>query len=123
MSSISKKYVDKLGLTTLELDGETICPATLWSSVDSNYKIEATLRVNNRISTLTPKETLPDSIRTSFQNFLLADKYFYKSSSIDIILGVDVYSRIIQDGIFIRAGLPTAQNTIFGIIIYGTFST
>lgn len=25
MSSISKKYVDKLGLTTLELDGETIC--------------------------------------------------------------------------------------------------
>lgn len=122
-SCIAKRFVDKLGLTTLELDKETICPLTLWSSVDPSYKIDATLRVNNRITTITPKETLPSSIKSSFQNFVLADKNFYQANSIDMILGVDIYSRVITEGIFIRSGLPTAQNTSFGIILYGTFST
>lgn len=123
MSCISKGFVDQLGLTSLELDGETICPVILWSCVDSKHKIEATLRVNNRITTKTPKESLPDSIKDNFKNFVLADKNFNKTSSIDIILGVDIYSKIIMDGIFVRAGLPTAQNTLFGIILYGTLST
>lgn len=123
MSSISKRFVEKLGLTSLELDDETICPITLWSCVDAKLKIEATLRVNNRITTRTPKESLPESIKASFKNLVLADKTFYKSSSIDIILGVDIYSKIILDGLFVRAGLPTAQNTIFGIVLYGTFAT
>lgn len=123
MSCISKKFVEELRLTTLELDDETICPVILWSCVDSHHKIEVTLRVNNRITTRTPKTSLPESIKLNFKNFVLADKNFYKSSSIDIVLGVDVYSKIMLDGIFVRAGLPTAQNTIFGIILYGTFST
>lgn len=123
MSCISKRFVDDLGLTSLELDDETICPVILWSCVDANHKIEATLRVNNRITTQTPKRSLPDSIKGHFQNFVLADKEFHKASSIDIILGVDIYSKIILDGIFIRAGLPTAQNTIFGIVLYGNYST
>lgn len=120
LSCISKKIVDRLGLTTLELDAETICPITLWSRVDPHYKIETTLRVNNRISIRTPTENLPESIKHNFQNFVLADKHFNKSASVDIVLGVDMYCRVICDGIFIRAGLPTAQNTTLGIIIYGT---
>lgn len=123
MSCISKRFVEKIELTTLELDNEIICPVTLWSCVDSHRKIDVTLRVNNRITTRTPKESLPDSIKGHFTNVVLADKHFYKSSSVDIILGVDVYSKIISDGIFIRAGLPTAQNTIFGVVLFGAFST
>lgn len=122
MSWISEKYVDGLGLTTLELDNETICPITLWSCVDSSFKVESTLRVRNRISITTPNESFPQSIKKYFQNFILADKYFYKPSTVDIILGVDIYSRIIREGIFNRTGLPTAQNTEFGIILYGTVS-
>lgn len=122
MSWISKKFADKLNLTTLELDNEIICPVTFWSCVDSNYKLKATLRVNNRISTTTPKKSLPESIKSNFQNLILADSNFYKSSAIDIVVGVDIYSRIVLDGIYIKTGLPTAQNTAFGMILYGTFS-
>lgn len=123
MSWVSKKFVDKLNLTTLEMDGERICPVILWSCVDPNFKIQTTLKVNNRINTITPKKSLSESIQSHFQNLILADRKFYKSSSIDLIIGVDVYSRIILDGIFVKAGLPTAQNTSFGIILYGTFTT
>ncbi|XP_059216356.1 uncharacterized protein LOC131998516 isoform X1 [Stomoxys calcitrans] len=122
MSSISKPFVDKLQLTTLELDNETICPITLWSRIEENFKIETTLRVHRRISTMTPKESYPVSIKSHFHNLVLADKTFYKSSAIDIVLGVDILSRIMREGLFARVGLPTAQNTAFGMVIYGTFS-
>ncbi|XP_075150778.1 uncharacterized protein LOC142224886 [Haematobia irritans] len=122
MSSIAKKYVDKLGLMTLELDNETICPVVLSSCVDPSFVIETTLKVNSRICTITPKRSLPETIANNFSNLVLADKKFFRSSSIDIVLGADIFSRIIRDGVITRAGLPTAQNTSLGIIIYGTFS-
>ncbi|XP_075163060.1 uncharacterized protein LOC142238082 [Haematobia irritans] len=122
MSSISKQFIKQFDMTTLELDNETICPVTLWSCVDSGFKLDATLRVHSRINTTTPKESLPDNIKNHFDHLMLADPHFHKSSSVDIVIGVDIFSRIIREGIFIRTGLPTAQNTSFGIVIYGTFS-
>lgn len=122
MSCISKRFVDKLGLSTLELEDEVMCPVTLTSCVDSKTKIEAILRMRNRIGITTPKQSLPESSKLSFKNFVLADSKFYKAASVDIVIGVDIYSKIIVDGIFIRHGLPTAQNTLFGLVLYGTFS-
>lgn len=121
-SFITSKIVDKLGLTTLALDDETICPLTLISIYDSDIRIETTLKMNNRVAIHTPSKSLPDSFKKKFQNIMLADSGFYKSGSIDIILGVDVYSKVIREGILSRDGLPTAQNTIFGWIIYGVCS-
>ncbi|XP_059218889.1 uncharacterized protein LOC131995083 [Stomoxys calcitrans] len=122
MSYVSKKFVDKLNLMTLELDDEIMCPLTLVSSTDLNDKIHVILRVNNRIAITTPSQDLPEEIKKNFQNFVLADKNFYKSAPIELILGVDIYSKVVTDGIFVRSGLPTAQNTTFGIILYGTVS-
>lgn len=122
LNYISNDLVEKLKLTTLELDGEIICPTTLHSCVDSKFTVQTTMRVNNRISTRTPNNTVPETIQAQFTNMLLADKYFHKPSSIDIILGVDMYSRIMRDGPFQRPGLPTAQNTALGIIIFGSIS-
>lgn len=120
VSSISKTFVDKMHLTTLQLRDEIVAPVTLWSCTDATFKLTTTLRVSNRISIRTPSENLPESIRTHFKNLVLADREFYKSSSIDLILGVDIYSRIITEGMFSRPGIPTAQNTYFGMIVYGT---
>lgn len=122
ISCISKGLVDKYQLITLELDGEVICPLSLHSNIDSGYTLEVTLRVNSRICSTTPSETLPTSVRKHFENLVLADKSYYKSSSVDLILGVDIFSRIIKDGSFIRTGLPSALNTVFGVIIFGTIS-
>lgn len=122
LSFITSKIVDKLGLTTLALDDETICLLTLISIYDSNIRIQTTLKMNNRVAIHTPNKSLPDSYKKKFQNIMLADSEFYKSGSIDIILGVDIYSKIISEGILNRDGLPTAQNTIFGWVIYGVCS-
>lgn len=119
---ISKAIVDMLKLTTLELEGEVICPITLHSCVDSHFMLKSTMRVNNRISSRTPNISVPESIQAHFTNLVLADKNFHKPSSIDMILGVDLYSRILRDGPFQRPGLPTAQNTALGIIIFGSIS-
>ncbi|XP_075167921.1 uncharacterized protein LOC142240089 [Haematobia irritans] len=118
-SSISSKIVDKLDLTTLTLEEETICPLTLISTHNSDISIDTVLKVNNRISMHTPSKSIPQSYVQHFSNLVLADKDFYKSAPISIILGVDVYSRIISEGFLNRSGLPTAQNTIFGWSIYG----
>lgn len=121
-SSISSTVVTKLRLTTLTLNDETICPTTLISTFDSTTKVDVILRVTNRISIHTPEKDLAKNMASKFHNIILADDLFHKSGPIDIILGVDIYSRVMNEGILSRSGLPTAQNTIFGWTIYGSFA-
>lgn len=118
-SCISSKTIEKMSMTTLALEDETICPLTLSSIHDSDIQIEVILKMNNRIAINTPNKSLPSSFKKKFHNIILADTKFYKTAPVDIILGVDIYSRVIREGVLNRDGLPTAQNTIFGWAFYG----
>lgn len=122
ISRISKKLVDKLGLTTLTLQDETICPLTLKSRFDSNSKIDGTFRVDNRLTLQTPAQSLPELFKKNFRDLFLADSKFYESAGIDIVIGVDLYPKVICEGVISKTGLPTAQSTIFGWTIYGSCS-
>ncbi|XP_065357208.1 uncharacterized protein LOC135951477 [Calliphora vicina] len=119
VSRVSKGFVEKLDLTTHTLHEETICPMVLKSRYDPSSKIEGTFRVDNRISLRTPSQSLPESYKKNFKDLFLADSKFYESGPIDIIIGVDIYPRVICQGVFSKTGFPTAQSTIFGWIIYG----
>lgn len=123
ISRISKKFITKHNLTTLTLQDETICPLTLKSRFDTNSKIDGTFRVDNRLTLQTPARSLPESYKKSFRDIFLADSKFYESSGIDVIIGVDLYPRVICEGVISKVGLPTAQSTIFGWTIYGSCST
>lgn len=122
ISRVSKQLVERLSLTTLTLKDETICPLTLRSRFVSGDKVEVTLRVDNRISLQTPIESLPQSLKKGFPHLFLADPAFFKTGPIDIVLGVDVYAKVLAEGMYTRPGLPTAQSTIFGWMIYGSYS-
>ncbi|XP_075150644.1 uncharacterized protein LOC142224743 [Haematobia irritans] len=122
VSRISKKFVDKFNLITLTLKDETICPLTLQSRFNANLTIEGTFRVDNRINTITPAESLQESFRSHYPHLFLADPSFSKSGCIDIVIGVDIYPRVMSEGTLMRHGLPTAQNTVFGWVVYGSFS-
>lgn len=122
ISRVSKKFVDKLDLTAFTLNKETVCPITLKSRFDSSSKIEGTFRVDNRIAIQTPSESLPETYKKNFRDLFLADSKFYASGPIDIIIGADLYPKVICEGVFSRTGFPTAQSTIFGWIIYGPCS-
>ncbi|KAM7352555.1 uncharacterized protein ACRADG_005013 [Cochliomyia hominivorax] len=119
-SRVSKKLVDQLDLTGYTLKEETICPLIIKSRFDSTSKIEGTFRVDNRIALRTPSQSLPESYKKHFRDLFLADSKFYESASIDIVIGVDLYPKVIRPGVFSRIGFPTAQSTIFGWVIYGT---
>ncbi|XP_065364585.1 uncharacterized protein LOC135961628 [Calliphora vicina] len=122
VSRVSKKFVDKLDLTAFTLREETICPITLKSRFDSSSKIEGTFRVDNRIALRTPSESLPENYKNHFRDMFLADSKFNESGSIDIIIGADLYPKVIREGFFSKTGFPTAQSTIFGWTIYGPCS-
>ncbi|GBP08763.1 hypothetical protein EVAR_100642_1 [Eumeta japonica] len=119
ISRISKQLVDKLNLTCYSFKEETICQTTLKSRFNAESKIEATLRVDERIAMRTPSQSLPKSIKNHFRDLFLGDPNFYECSGLDIIIGVDLYTKVIEEGVFARVGLPTAQRTIFGWAIFG----
>ncbi|KAM7345985.1 uncharacterized protein ACRADG_012031 isoform 1-T2 [Cochliomyia hominivorax] len=119
VSRVAKGLIDKLDLMSYTLNKETICPIVLKSRYDSSSKIEGTFRVDHRIALHTPTQSLPETFRKNFRDMFLADSKFYEASSIDIVIGVDLYSKVICQGIISRTGLPTAQSTVFGWTIYG----
>ncbi|XP_065356300.1 uncharacterized protein LOC135950698 [Calliphora vicina] len=53
-----------------------------------------------------------------WNNFVLADPSLNKSDRIDIVIGMDIITNIIEDGIYKRDGI-LAQSTIFGWILSG----
>ncbi|KAH8384920.1 hypothetical protein KR200_006090, partial [Drosophila serrata] len=53
--------------------------------------------------------------RAHFRDITLADERFHLPSTICMVLGADMYSRVMQP-VFLKIhnGLPVAQSTVFG---------
>lgn len=123
VSRVLKRLTDSKNLTTLTLDKESLCPLTLTSRFDSARKVEAMMKVDSRVNIKTPSKDLPADFKDNYVNLCLADSKFYERSTIDIIIGADLYTKIVIEGTISRPGLPTAINTIFGWAIYGPYSS
>lgn len=50
----------------------------------------------------------------------LADKFFRRPSTPDILLGVEIFGEILLEGIRKKPGYPTAFNTSFGWVLIGS---
>ncbi|KAF0721556.1 Integrase catalytic domain-containing protein, partial [Aphis craccivora] len=70
-----------------------------------------------------PRETLPRKLLERYSNLALADPAFNVTSSIDMLLGGDVYATV-MDGrkVTIDSALPTAFSSVFGWILIGPLS-
>lgn len=55
-------------------------------------------------------------------DLVLADPAFMDRRPFDILLGSDVYGRLLRPGLRQMAGMPTAQNTIFGWVVSGVLT-
>jgi len=52
---------------------------------------------------------------------MISDERFHPSATISLILGADVYPKVIQPGFYmVDEVLPVAQKTVFGWILSGT---
>lgn len=124
VSKISKKLVHELKLPTTKLGDETICSITILSCYSPHNFLETTMKVNNKIFMHTPTKSINSSIAAKFSHISLADPEFYKSRPFAIVLGADIYSKIITSGQMpSHDGLPVAINTIFGWVLAGSCST
>ncbi|XP_022164008.1 uncharacterized protein LOC111029351 [Myzus persicae] len=67
-----------------------------------------------------PRETLPRELLNRYSNLALADPAFNVTSSIDLLLGGDVYASI-MDGrkVTVDSSLPAAFSSVFGWILIG----
>ncbi|KAH8335959.1 hypothetical protein KR059_012445, partial [Drosophila kikkawai] len=76
--------------------------------------------IEPRVRIRTPVRELSDAVRAHFRDIALADERFYRPASISVILGADMYPRVIRPGFRkVDDGLPVAQSTIFGWIVSG----
>lgn len=67
-----------------------------------------------------PRRSLDTSVKDRFANLALADPTFNITSSVDILLGADLFAQIMDGRKFtVAADLPTAFSSIFGWILIG----
>lgn len=79
-----------------------------------------TAEILPKLTSNIPSIKIPEHSWTHLKGVEFADPQFAKPSSVDMILGADVYDQIIQDGLRKgKTGGPIAQLTIFGWILSG----
>ena len=120
-SIVHSPLVESAGFHTHSVDDETLCRLRLESIYDSKVVSEHLFRLEN-IDLVTPTYNISSACAEPYRNVALGDPSFYKSDSVDIIIGMDLYNRLLLTGNISHAGHPDAINTIFGYAISGTFS-
>lgn len=82
---------------------------------------EVKFYVLKKLTTIIPSAPVDVAQWSHLDRLNLADKTCGVPSGIDILLGVDIWSRIIKRGIIHQQdGSPTAQQTSFGWVLFGT---
>ncbi|CAK1591284.1 unnamed protein product [Parnassius mnemosyne] len=85
-----------------------------------SFQIQVRAHVLGSITSLLPSEKLVNVDWPELANITLADPQFYSPSKIDVLLGADVYSQVIREGLVKGPnGIPTAQCTALGWILSG----
>lgn len=94
------------------------------SAINGDYTLNTSVYIMRQLINNLPNKSFPRPSWTYLKDIKLADPEFYKSRPVDLLLGADVYSNIIQEGI-IRQGRtqPVAQQTHLGWILCGKTQT
>jgi hypothetical protein len=93
-------------------------------SMYSDYTFETQALIMNKITNNLPNSTFKRNYWPHLENLKLADPDYNVSRSVDLLLGADVYAKIILDGV-LRGdqGSPIAQQTHLGWILCGKLET
>ena len=113
ISGVGDKESNSKGMVTLQC-----------SSLINDFSFETDALIMKQLIKNLPSCTLQKSNWSYLDHITLADPEFYKSRPVDILLGADIYSIVIMDGICrVNSALPTAQQTQLGWILSGNTKT
>ncbi|CAK1577869.1 unnamed protein product [Parnassius mnemosyne] len=94
------------------------------SRIDPNVVIIVKAYVLKSITTLLPATNVDSLEWDELPKMTLADPEYYTSNRVYLLLGAEVYSQIIKDGVKKGPyGTPLAQSTTLGWILSGTVNT
>uniref|UniRef100_A0A0K8WEU6 Peptidase aspartic putative domain-containing protein n=1 Tax=Bactrocera latifrons TaxID=174628 RepID=A0A0K8WEU6_BACLA len=100
------------------------CCVELRSPIDQLISITTNMTVLPKLTRNLPTCHISALTRQAFPDLTLADKRFFVNEPVDVILGGDVYSQIMLDGIRKNVlGSLLAQETVFGWIFTGRANT
>ncbi|XP_046808394.1 uncharacterized protein LOC111688723 [Lucilia cuprina] len=105
---------------SLSATATRICTITISSPLEKLFKTSTDAFVVNKLTGDLPYYELSSIMSTKFSDLPLADSYSAKTSNVELLIGCDVYPKILRDGIrwdYNRS--LVAQRTIFGWIISG----
>ncbi|XP_022816857.1 uncharacterized protein LOC111349839 [Spodoptera litura] len=95
------------------------------SAIHNDYTFDTNVFIMRNLVNKLPNKSfkIPESW-TFLENISLADPEFYVSRPVDILLGAEIYSNIIQEGIIRQnKSHPVAQQTRLGWILCGNVQT
>lgn len=121
-SRVSSALIDDLKIKTFSVAGYSVVTLVLQSRCTDQSQIQGQFRVGNRLSMMTPHRSIDKSVKAKFPHMFLADVEFYRSRSIALVIGSELFHKVIQEGMIQRGGL-VAQNTLFGWAISGNCSS
>jgi len=118
-TKISSRLVEQLGLKTSTMADRWVCSFTIKGTSEAAESLDVVARVGQNFQILTPARTIDARVREPFAGLILADPDFYVSSSVLLTLGIDVYARILRNGLVKPGGNLLAQYSIFGFLVSG----
>lgn len=90
------------------------------SRIENNYKLKCTAYVIKQVTEIMPVKKINNEHWTQLQGLQLADPTYNNPGTIDLLLGVNVYTDILMTGVIKGSpGSPIAQQTSLGWIISG----
>ncbi|XP_022836864.1 uncharacterized protein LOC111364242, partial [Spodoptera litura] len=116
----TKSVISGLGGERSSFASKFTVTMTIHSRLDPSFSVQVEAFVLGTITSLLPSEKLEQSYWPELQGITLADPEFHIPSKIDILLGAEIYSKVLRDGLIQGSpNLPVAQNTALGWIISG----
>lgn len=136
ISVITRKAANKLGLQIQQSQSQILGISSsntrvqgqvnvqIRSPIDAKFELNCNALVLSHIIGPTPSACLPPEIIEQFEQLPLADPNFIHSGPIEMLLGIDTYSELIDSSApHIIKGKPSAFKTVFGYVIFGKIET
>lgn len=90
----------------------------------NSFEWSSKFAVTKSISSRQPGEFIETSQWEILKSLQLADPLFYKPQHIDLLISTEIFLNLLVQGkISLGDGKPTLQNTVFGWIVGGTFTS
>ncbi|XP_073814336.1 uncharacterized protein [Musca autumnalis] len=121
-SQVCTSLVHDLRLPCSQIDGTQYSRFSITSTYDPSQSVTVTARVSDLTHVSTPAEAIPERVRESYLGLPLADPHFYVVGRVGLLLGPELYTKVMTSRVQVFPGLPMAQYSIFGWVLSGVYT-